>query len=72
MIVLLFFALFLGKLIAKLTRSLKIGGGSAAPGLYSLKVDPDLVEKLASKIPQNIVINSKTSVVEVFDGGLPL
>lgn len=57
-------ALLLGKLTFLLTRSLKRGGGSAAPGLYGLKVDPDLVEKLVSEIPSNVVItgtNGKTT-----------
>jgi lipid II isoglutaminyl synthase (glutamine-hydrolysing) len=53
-----------GKLISHTTRTLKIGGGSAAPGLYALKIDPNLVEKLAKKIPKNIFItgtNGKTT-----------
>src|SRR3989344_7002053 len=57
-------ALFLGKLIAKLSRSLKLGGGSAAPGLYALRIDPNLVENLVKQIPQNVVItgtNGKTT-----------
>ena len=57
-------AIFIGKLIAFLTKFLKIGGGSAAPGLYALKIDPNLVEKLSQQIPKNIVItgtNGKTT-----------
>src|SRR3989338_4017928 len=57
-------AIFIGKLIAFLTKFLKIGGGSAAPGLYALKIDPNLVEKLSQQIPKNIVItgtNCKTT-----------
>ena len=57
-------AIILGKAIAKITRLLKIGGGSAAPGLYALKVDPNLVSKLSKKIPKNIIItgtNGKTT-----------
>ncbi|MBI2017908.1 DUF1727 domain-containing protein [Candidatus Daviesbacteria bacterium] len=57
-------AILLGKTIASFIRFLKIGGGSAAPGLYALKLDPNLVSKLSSKIPQNIVItgtNGKTT-----------
>src|SRR3989338_3686941 len=60
----LFLAILIGKIIIKLTRFLKVGGGSAAPGLYALKIDPNLVEKLASQIPQNIIItgtNGKTT-----------
>lgn len=60
----LFFAILIGKIIYFLTRLLKTGGGSAAPGLYALKIDPELVVKLSSKIPQNIIItgtNGKTT-----------
>lgn len=61
-------AILTGKLIAKLTRTLKIGGGSAAPGLYALKLDPNLVAKLTKKIPRNIVItgtNGKTTTARM-------
>ncbi len=63
-----FLAILLGKLIIKLTRLLKIGGGSAAPGLYALNIEPDLVEKLSRKIPKNIVItgtNGKTTTARM-------
>ncbi len=61
-------ALLLGKIIFWLTRYLKIGGGSAAPGLYALKIDPDFVSHLASKIPANMVItgtNGKTTTTRI-------
>lgn len=64
----LFLAILTGKIIFALTRLLKIGGGSAAPGLYALKIDPELVSKLASQIPQNIVItgtNGKTTTARL-------
>lgn len=64
----LFFAILLGKIITFLTKSLKIGGGSAAPGLYALSVEPDLVEKLAAKIPKNVIItgtNGKTTTAKM-------
>ena len=57
-------AVILGNAVAFLSKFLNIGGGSAAPGLYALKIEPDLVKKLASKIPKNIVItgtNGKTT-----------
>jgi len=57
-------AILIGKAVYSLSRSLKIGGGSAAPGLYALKIDANLVEKLAKSIPKNIVItgtNGKTT-----------
>jgi UDP-N-acetylmuramyl tripeptide synthase len=64
----LFVSILLGKLIAYSTRILKIGGGSAAPGLYALRICPDLVEKLASSIPTNVVItgtNGKTTTAKM-------
>ena len=64
----LFLAVLLGKLITSITRTLHIGGGSAAPGLYALKIEPDLIEKLAKYIPQNVVItgtNGKTTTARI-------
>ncbi len=64
----LFIALLIGKLILALIRTFKIGGGSAAPGLYALKVDPGLVSKLARRIPKNVVItgtNGKTTTARI-------
>ena len=64
----LIFAILIGKLILKLTRILKTGGGSAAPGLYALKIEPNLVRKLTAQIPQNIVItgtNGKTTTARI-------
>lgn len=61
-------ALILGKSISFLTKVFKIGGGSAAPGYYALKIDPDLVSKLASKIPINIIVtgtNGKTTTARM-------
>ena len=49
-------AILLGKTIFYLSRWFKKGGGFAAPGLYALRVDPNLVNKLTSKIPINIII----------------
>lgn len=57
-------AILTGRLISAATKALKLGGGSAAPGLYALKIDPNLVSKLSSKIKTNIVItgtNGKTT-----------
>lgn len=64
----LILAIFLGKIIAFLVRFLQIGGGSAAPGLYALKIAPNLVEKLIKSIPQNVVItgtNGKTTTARM-------
>lgn len=61
-------AILFGKSITQLSKILKIGGGTAAPGLYALKIDPDLVSKLVIKIPKNIVItgtNGKTTTARM-------
>src|SRR3989344_4487871 len=59
-----FLAISLGKFISFLIKLFNFGGGSAAPGLYGLKLDPNLVKNLVQKIPKNIVItgtNGKTT-----------
>jgi lipid II isoglutaminyl synthase (glutamine-hydrolysing) len=64
----LLLAIWLGKLIFFLTRTFKVGGGSAAPGLYALKIEPNLVQKLSKQIPQNIIItgtNGKTTTARM-------
>src|SRR5579884_3800820 len=66
----LLLAIWLGKLISTLTKIFKIGGGSASPGLYALKIDPNLVNKLACQIPQNVVItgtNGKTTTARLLN-----
>lgn len=57
-------ALLVGKSIFKTTRLLKLGGGFAAPGLYALKLDSNLVEKLINHKAKNIIVtgtNGKTT-----------
>lgn len=64
----LLLAIIVGKLIASLSRLLKIGGGSAAPGLYALKIYPQLVESLCKRIPIHVVItgtNGKTTTARI-------
>lgn len=64
----LFFALLVGKIIFFFSRFLKIGGGYAAPGLYALKVDPNLIEELIDHKSQNIIItgtNGKTTTAKL-------
>ncbi len=61
-------AILTGKIIFALTRLFKIGGGSAAPGLYALKIEPELIQKLSSGISKNIVItgtNGKTTTARL-------
>ncbi len=58
----------MGKTIHSVTRILKVGGGSAAPGLYALKLDPNLVENLTSKVSKNVIItgtNGKTTTARL-------
>jgi lipid II isoglutaminyl synthase (glutamine-hydrolysing) len=61
-------AIFIGKTIIFVNRKLKVGGGSALPGLIALKIDPNLIKKLTKTIPQgNIVItgtNGKTTTAK--------
>lgn len=64
----LILAILIGKIIFFLTRLLKKGGGSAAPGLYALKIEPQLVERLVKSIPQNVTItgtNGKTTTARL-------
>lgn len=64
----LLLAILVGKIIAKLTRFFHIGGGSAAPGLFALRIDPELVKRLIQKIPHNVVItgtNGKTTTARM-------
>ncbi len=61
-------AIILGKSISLISRKFNLGGGSAAPGLYALKLDPQIVKKLSSKIAKNIVItgtNGKTTTARM-------
>ncbi len=61
-------AILVGKFIAFISQTFKIGGGSAAPGLYALKICPELVEGLVKKIPKNVVItgtNGKTTTARI-------
>ncbi|MEK7616586.1 MAG: MurT ligase domain-containing protein [Patescibacteria group bacterium] len=64
----LLLAILIGKLVAYFSRLFKIGGGTAAPGLYALKIDPGIVEKLSAMIPRNVVItgtNGKTTTARM-------
>jgi len=66
----LIFAIWVAKVISFITTTLKIGGGSAAPGYYALKFDPEIVKKLAAQIPHNIVItgtNGKTTTARLLN-----
>ncbi len=60
----LFLAIFIGKCVLLATKIFTKTGGSAAPGLIALKIDPEFISKLSSKIGTNVVItgtNGKTT-----------
>jgi len=60
--------ILLGKLLLHTARMFKVGGGTSAPGLYALKIDPNLVEKLVKQVPINIIItgtNGKTTTARL-------
>ena len=64
----LLLAILVGKIAGFLSRLFQIGGGSAAPGLYALKIYPKLVEKLTKNIPHHAVItgtNGKTTTARI-------
>jgi lipid II isoglutaminyl synthase (glutamine-hydrolysing) len=64
------FALWLGKFIFIISRLLKTGGGSAAPGYYALKIYPDLLPSLIRNIQTNVVItgtNGKTTTARILN-----
>jgi len=64
----LFIAILIGKIIAFVTQTFHIGGGSAAPGLYALMIEPDLIEKTSSRIRRNVIItgtNGKTTTARI-------
>lgn len=53
-------ALILGKTIAFLNK-LSGSGATAAPGLYALKVDPNILKKLSKKIKKGTIVISGTN-----------
>lgn len=60
-------AIFVGKFISRINL-LTGSGGTAAPGLYALKIDPDLVPKLSRKLSKNILLsgtNGKTTTTRM-------
>lgn len=59
-----FLSILTGKAIFAASRVLKLGGGYAAPGLYALKINPNLVSNLINHKAKNIIItgtNGKTT-----------
>lgn len=63
-------ALLSGKLIRFLTRSLRIGGGTAAPGLIALNINPNLIHHFSNLLAGTIAItgtNGKTTTSRMLD-----
>lgn len=64
----LFLAILVGKAI-NIIIGLNNGGGTAAPGLYALKVDPNLVKKLSVRIKNGAIViagtNGKTTTARL-------
>lgn len=62
-------AILVGKTISLLTRILKIGGGTAAPGLYALKIDKNLLSSFAEKFAKGSIVitgtNGKTTTTRI-------
>lgn len=68
----LFAALFIAKFFALVIRLLTSGGGTAAPGLYALKIDPKLIRKLSKSLKKGTIIvagtNGKTTTSRMIAG----
>ncbi len=62
-------ALFVAQTISLLIKIFTKGGGTAAPGLYALKIDPNLIPKLSKQIGQGTIIvagtNGKTTTARM-------
>ncbi len=61
-------ALFVGKGILLIIKTLNLSGGKAAPGYYALKIDPNLVKNLAKSIPLSVMVtgtNGKTTTCRI-------
>ncbi|MCY4109567.1 MAG: MurT ligase domain-containing protein [Chloroflexi bacterium] len=54
-------AIALGKVAGSLTRVLRLGGGTAIPGLTALKLSPGILERLLEAIPQGFVFVTGTN-----------
>lgn len=54
-------AIWVGKIILFLTKLLGKGGGTAAPGLYALKIDPQLIEKLSLSCKKGSIVITGTN-----------
>lgn len=55
------FALILAKSAARLSRGLRVGGGTTLPGRLARRVYPGILETLASQLPRGTVVVSGTN-----------
>ncbi len=64
-----FFALLCARIARFLSRTTKRGGGTTLPGLIAEKVDPNIIPKLAGKLPQGVIFitgtNGKTTTAKM-------
>jgi UDP-N-acetylmuramyl tripeptide synthase len=64
-----FFAILIAKLAGFLSRKFKQGGGTTLPGLIAEKIDPNIISKLTSKIPDGAIVitgtNGKTTTAKM-------
>jgi UDP-N-acetylmuramyl tripeptide synthase len=65
-------AIAAAKAAAALSRRLKVGGGTALPGLVAQRIDPDIVSEMASRLGRGSVIvtgtNGKTTTARLLRG----
>lgn len=65
----LILAITTAKLISLLSKTFTKGGGTAAPGLYALKIDPQLIKKLSRSLTYGTIIvagtNGKTTTTRM-------
>lgn len=54
-------AILAGKITSRLSKALKKGGGTAAPGLVAERIDPGIIHKLTRHLPQGSIIISGTN-----------
>lgn len=57
----LFIAVLVAKIISLLTKTFAKGGGTAAPGLYALKIDSKLIRKLSKSLKKGTIIVAGTN-----------
>jgi UDP-N-acetylmuramyl tripeptide synthase len=67
-------ALIVTKSAASLSRLLGRGGGQALPGLLAERLDPDLIRKLAGRLPHGVIVitgtNGKTTTTKLIAAAL--